>query len=247
VRIAVCIKRAGAIGDDLEFDGDDVDRDYLDFALNEWDAYALEEALRLREAHGGEVVAVSVGDDETDAELRRCLALGADRAVRVWSDELEGVYDPVRIARALAAATQGADLVLCGAQSSDSVQGSTGGALAGVLDLPVVAVVTKVEVDGGTARVERELEEGVVDVVDVALPAVLTVQTGINEPRYVTLRAVQAAQSREVEVVEPGDLGTAGYRIRAMSLPEMRRGEPLGDDAAAVARRILELVREAAR
>ena len=118
MRIAVCVKRVGMLGDDVEFtdDGRDVDPDYLDFALNEWDRYAVEEALRLRDAHGGEVVVVSVGDEETETELRECLAMGADRAVRVWGDELEGAHDPFVLARALAAGIESPDLVFCGAQ-----------------------------------------------------------------------------------------------------------------------------------
>jgi electron transfer flavoprotein beta subunit len=249
MKIMVCIKRVAVLGDDVEFvdDARDVDPDYLDFALNEWDSYAVEEALRLREAHGGEVVVVSVGDDEAEAELRRCLAMGADRAVRVWSDDLEGVHDPISIARALSAAIDAPDLVLCGAQSADGVQGATGGALAGLLDLPVVAVVTKVDIDGATARVQRELEGGTVDVVDVSLPAVLTIQTGINDPRYVTLRTIQEARTREVELIEPADAGTPAYRVREMRVPEKNHATSLGDDPADVAKRILELVREAAR
>jgi electron transfer flavoprotein beta subunit len=246
VRIAVCIKRVAQLDDDLEFvdDGRDVDPDYLDFGLNEWDSYAMEEALRLREAHGGEVLAVTVGDDESDEELHHCLAMGADRALRGWSDALERVHDPFLIARALAAAIGAADLILCGAQSSDSVQGATGGALAGVLDLPCVAVVTRVEIVDGAARVHRELEGGVVDVVETALPAVLTIQTGINEPRYVTLRAIQEARGRDIEVVDPGELGRPAYRVQKMLVPERAQAASLGDDAGEVARRIIEMVRE---
>lgn len=249
MKIMVCIKRVAVLGDDVEFvdDGRDIDPDYLDFALNEWDSYAVEEALRLRDAHGGEVVVVSVGDEESAAELRRCLAMGADRAVRVWNDDLEGVHDPISIAGALAAAADVPDLVLCGAQSADGVQGATGGALAGLLGLPVVSVVTKVAVDGDSARVHRELEGGVVDVVDVSLPAVLTIQSGINEPRYVTLRAIQEARTRDVDLVELDELGAPAYRVREMRVPEKHHATSLGDDAAGVAQRILELVREAAR
>jgi electron transfer flavoprotein beta subunit len=235
------------LGDDVEFtsDGRDVDSDYLDFALNEWDSYALEEALLLRDAHGGEVVAVSVGDQESEDELRQCLAIGADRAVRVWSEALSQANDPFVVARALAAALDSPDLVLCGAQSSDNVQGATGGALAGLLDLPCVAVVTKLEVFGSSLRVHRELEGGVVDVVEVTAPAVLTIQTGINSPRYVTLRAMKQVQDKEIEVVEPTDLGSRAYEIRNMLVPERKQAVSLGEDPAEVARRILALVREA--
>jgi electron transfer flavoprotein beta subunit len=249
MRVFVCIKRVGLLGDDVEFteDGRDVDLDYLDFRLNEWDSYALEEALRARDARGGEVIAVSVGDEEANAELRECLAMGADRAVRVWSEELQAVHDPFLIARALASAIDAPDLVLCGAQSGDSMQSATGSALAGLLDLPCVAVVKELELDGQKVRAHRELEGGVVDVVDVTLPAVLTIQTGINEPRYVTLRAMRQVQDAAVAAVEPGDLGRPAYQVKEMLVPERSKAASLGEDASEVARRILELVKEAHR
>ena len=251
MRIVVCVKQVAVLGDDVEFtpDGRSVDPDYLDFELNEWDTYSAEEALRLREAAGsGEVIAVCVGDEGADEALVRCLAMGADRAVRIWSGELEGA-DPIRVARALAnvVGPLDADLVLCGAQSADSVQGATGAALAALLDLPVVAVVRALEVQPGSAVAHRELEGGVIDVVEVPLPALLTIQTGINEPRYVTLRAVQAAQQEQIELVEPDDLGDPAYRVRRMLLPAAEKAELISGGPDKVAFRIAELVREASR
>ncbi len=182
-------------------DGLDVDPDYLDRALNEWDACATEEAIRIRERLGdGEVVVVTVGDEEADAALRRCLAMGADRAIRVDAEPL----DPVSTARALAGvvAAESPELVLTGVQSADSVQGSTGVALAELAGLPRVAVVAKLDWDGsGPAVVDRELEGGLVDVVEVDTPALLTIQTGINAPRYANLRAIKQAEQREIAVV----------------------------------------------
>jgi electron transfer flavoprotein beta subunit len=135
LRIVVCVKQVAALGDEVEFtdDGRSVDPDYLDFALNEWDTYATEEALQIRERSGGEgeVVVVSVGDEEAEQAMRRCLAMGADRGVRVWSDELAGA-DPITVASALSGVIRAEepDLVLAGVQSSDSVQSATGTALA---------------------------------------------------------------------------------------------------------------------
>ena len=159
------MKQVAVLGDEVEFTEDerDVDPDYLDFALNEWDTYATEEALRLVEAAGsGEVVVVSVGDEDAEDAMRRCLAMGADRGIRV---EAEGRLDPIQVARALAEVVQGesADLVFAGVQSSDSVQAATGVALAGLLDMPSVAVVTKIELGDGKATVNRELEGGLVE------------------------------------------------------------------------------------
>jgi electron transfer flavoprotein beta subunit len=233
------------LGDEVEFtaDGRDVDPDFVDRSLNEWDACAVEEALRVRERLGGEVVVVTVGDAEAEGALRRCLAMGADRAVRVDA----GPVDPVSTARGLAAAVAGEspELVLTGVQSADSVQGSTGVALAELLGLPRVAVVTKLEWSGsGPATVDRELEGGLVDVVEVDTPALLTIQTGINEPRYANLRAIKQAEQQEIAVVA-ADTGEPAYRVRRMFTPPRGAGaELLEGSPAEVAGRIVELVRE---
>jgi electron transfer flavoprotein beta subunit len=249
MKIVVCVKQVGALGDEVEFTDDerDVDPDFLDYALNEWDSYATEEALRLRDAAGeGEVVAVTVGDEDAEDAMRRSLAMGADRGIRVWADELAGA-DPITVARALADVVLGEspDLVLCGVQSSDAAQAATGTALAQLVGLPRVAVVTKIELGGGTATVHRELEGGLVDVVEVDVPAVLTIQTGINEPRYATLRAIKQAEQKEIEVRAPADLGAPAARIRRMFVPSKGEGaEMLEGDPAAIAGRIKEIVDE---
>jgi electron transfer flavoprotein beta subunit len=247
VKVLVCVKQVAVLGDEVEFTDDerDVDPDYLDFALNEWDTYATEEALRLVEAAGsGEVVVVSVGDEDAEDAMRRCLAMGADRGIRV---ETEGRLDPIQVARALAEVVQGesADLVFAGVQSSDSVQAATGAALAGLLDMPSVAVVTKIELGDGKAMVDRELEGGLVDVVEVDTPAVLTIQTGINEPRYATLRAIKQAEEKEIDVRQAGELGEPASHVRKMFVPPKGEGaEMLNGGAAEVAQRIQEIVQE---
>jgi electron transfer flavoprotein beta subunit len=249
MKVVVCVKQVGSLGDEVEFTDDerDVDPDYLDYALNEWDSYATEEALRLRDAAGGgEVVAVTVGDEDAEDAMRRALAMGVDRGVRVWSDELAGA-DPITVARALAGVVrdESPDLVLTGVQSSDAVQAATGTALAEVLDLPRVAVVTKLELGNGTATAHRELEGGLVDVVEVDTPALLTIQTGINEPRYATLRAIKQAEQQEIDVREPGDLGVPAARVRRMFVPAKGEGaEILDGDPTAIASRIKEIVEE---
>jgi electron transfer flavoprotein beta subunit len=252
LKIVVCAKQVATLGDEIEFtdDGRDVDPDFLERTLNEWDVFALEEALRIAEAsadESSEVVAVTVGAEESEEALRRCLAMGAARAVRV---EAEGVdaLDPLTIARRLAqvVSEESPDLVLCGVQTSDSVQAATGTMLAELLGLPRVTVVTKIAYEHAARRavVHRELEGGIVDVVEVDTPAVLTVQTGINEPRYATLRAIKQAQQQEIRIVEPGPPEPGAYRVRSMAVPERGAGaEMLGDDAATVATRISELVK----
>jgi electron transfer flavoprotein beta subunit len=249
MKIVVCVKQVGALGDEVEFTADerDVDADFLDYALNEWDSYATEEALRVRDAAGeGEVVVVSVGDEDAEDAMRRALAMGADRGTRVWSDELAGA-DPISVARALAEVVrdEDPDLVLCGVQSSDAVQASTGTALAELLGLPRVAVVTKLVLESGTATVHRELEGGLVDVVEVDTPCLLTIQTGINEPRYATLRAIKQAEQKEIEVRESGDLGQPAARVRRMFVPPKGEGaEMLDGSPADIAGRIKEIIDE---
>jgi electron transfer flavoprotein beta subunit len=252
VKIVVCVKQIAVLGDEIEFTAGerDVDPDYLDHALNEWDGYAVEEALRIRERESeGEVVVVSVGDKDVEPALRRALAMGADRALRVWSEDLAAI-DPISVAQALADAArpEKADLVFAGVQSSDSVQAATGTALAEFLGLPRVAVVTKIEYDhdGKRATVHRELEGGLIDVVDVETPALLTIQTGINEPRYATLRAIKQAEQQEIVVLDPEVSGEqAAYRIRRMFVPPKGEGAELLDGGAAeIAQRIADIVRE---
>jgi electron transfer flavoprotein beta subunit len=252
MKIAVCVKQVAALGDEVEFTGDGraVDPDYLEPALNEWDSFATEEALRIREAAGddSEVVVFSVGDEEAQEAMRRCLAMGADRGVRIWSDELTGA-DPITVARALAPAISalGADLVFTGVQSSDSVQAATGIALAELLGLPRVAVVTNIAYDhaGRKAVVRRELEGGLVDVVEVDTPALITIQTGINEPRYATLRAIKQAEQKQIDVVAPGELGEPAYRVRRMFVPPKGEGaEIIRGSASEVAQKIAEIVKE---
>jgi electron transfer flavoprotein beta subunit len=247
VKVVVCVKHVAVLGDEVEVTDDerDVEPDYLDYALNEWDTYATEEALRLSEAAGdGEVVVVSVGPEDAEEAMRRCLAMGADRGIRVDTDDR---LDPIQVARALAEVVraESPDLVFAGVQSADSVQAATGTALAELLDLPRVAVVTKIELGDGRATVNRELEGGVLDVVEVDTPALLTIQTGINEPRYATLRAIKQAEEKEIDVRQPADLGEPAYRIKKMFVPPKGEGaEMLNGSAADVAQKIKEIVEE---
>jgi electron transfer flavoprotein beta subunit len=165
--------------------------------------------------------------------------MGADSAIRVDAEPL----DPISTARALAAvvASESPDLVLTGVQSADSVQGSTGTALAELVGLPRVAVVTRLEWSGSG---DRELEGGLVDVVEVDTPALLTIQTGINQPRYANLRAIKQAEQREIAVVS-ADPGEPAFRVRRMFTPPRAAGaEMLDGGPAQVAERIVELVRE---
>lgn len=264
MKIVVPIKQVAALDDEFELrdDGSGVDPDFVELELNEWDSFSVEAALALREQAGGadadghEVVVVTVGAEESEEALLSCLAMGADRALRVWSEECRDA-DPLAVARVLAAAVkrESPELVLCGVQSSDAVNGATGVALAGYLELPHVAVVNSLEYAAGesTATVRRELEGGLVEILRVRTPALLTIQTGINEPRYATLRAIKQARDKPLEVTTLEQLGvdagalaaSAGSRRRELRLPERGAGaEMLEGSTAELAGRIVELVRE---
>jgi electron transfer flavoprotein beta subunit len=253
-RILVAIKQVASLDDEYELgDADRIPRDELEWDLNEWDAFSLEAALELRDATGaGEVVVVTVGGDESEEGLLECLAKGADRAIRVWDDALEDA-DVLAVARALAAvvAREQPDLVLCGVQSRDMVNGATGVALAGYADLPRVAVVRRVDVDDGVLTVERELEGGVVEVIRLRTPALLTIQTGINEPRYATLRAIKQARNKPLDVVGLADLGlsaddmAAGARTRSLRRqPHTSAAQMLSGSPADMAARVADIVKE---
>ncbi len=244
MKIVVAVKAVAALDDEFELVGGDaaVDPDYLDWDLNEWDSFSVEAALELREAAGdGEVVVVTVGDDDAQDALLGCLAKGADRGVRIWDDALAGA-DPLALARVLAAAVEREapfDLVLCGVQSSDAVNGATGIALAGLLDLAHVAVVKRIDYDAAsaTATVERELEGGLVEVLRVRMPALLTIQTGINQPRYATLRAIKQAREKPIAVED--------LDRRALGAPDRGAGaQMLEGSPAEIAERIAALVKE---
>lgn len=259
MKIVVPVKQVAALDDEFELldDGSGVDPDFVELDLNEWDTFSLEAALQLREGTGdGEVVVVTVGGEDADEALLGCLARGADRAVRVWDDSLADA-DPLAVAKVLSAAVgrEQPDLVLCGVQSSDAVNGATGVALAGYLQLPHVAVVKQLDYDpaASTATVKRELEGGLVEVLRIRTPALLTIQTGINEPRYANLRAIKQAREKPLEVSTPDELGVdsdaiaaaAGSRRRELRTPDRGAGAEMIDGSPSeVAARIVEIVRD---
>src|SRR3954453_443638 len=253
MRIVVPVKQVAAVDEDFELvDGARVDPDFLEWSLNEWDDFSLEAALQL--ADGDEGVVVTVGDEGATEGLLTCLEKGADRGVRIWEDSLEGA-DALAVARVLAAAVgrESPDLVLCGVQSSDAVNSATGIGLAGHLDLPHLAVARAISEDGGSLTVERELEGGLVEVVRIGLPALLTVQTGINEPRYANLRAIKQAREKPLEVLDLAGLGLSAddaaaaraAHLRKPAVPEAGEGaEMLQGSTAEMASRIREIVQE---
>ncbi len=215
MRILATAQEVATVGDEFEISDNQVDEKYLTYDLNEWDDYAIEEAVQIQEAADEEVevVVVDIGPERSEETVRQALAKGADRGIRVWDDALAGetVLDVAEKVRLLAAVAESEepDLIMTGVQSADYAWGATGVSLARELEYQWAAVVNQLDLDreAGVARVHRELEGGIEEVTDVDLPAVLTIQTGINEPRYASLRGIRQAQSKPLEVRSLADLG----------------------------------------
>jgi electron transfer flavoprotein beta subunit len=234
-----------------------VDEANLTYGLNDYDRYALEALLRLKDAgKAAEVAALTVGPERAATALRTCLATGADRAIHIKDAALDAA-DPLSAARAIAAAIRGEDfrLILAGLQADDDNYMQVGPFVARLLDRPCATAAMGVELrDGDTLRVERELENNRLQVVDLKLPAVVTVQTGINEPRYASLKGIMAAKKKEIRTLGLGDLGIdaaavreAAARFRTVRLatpPKGKGAEMLQGAPDAVAREIVRRIRE---
>jgi len=219
------------------------------FEMNEPDAYALEEGLRLKEKHGGEVVVCSAGPARVGQVLREALARGADRGIHVQSDAFAGA-DAFVVANALAAAMQGErfDLVLTGLQSDDQGFGQTGVILAEKLGLPYATIIMDVQATPPNLRVKRELEGGWFQWVTMPLPAVLTIQSGINQLRYATLKGIMAAKKKEIKATAPAASPSAKLKIASLYAPEKTKKTHLVQGApAAAAKELVRLLREEAR
>ncbi len=237
MKILVTVCEVQVVDDEFEIDGLAIDDRYVSYELNEWDDYALEEAVQYKEANEDvEVVAATIGPDRADETIRQALAKGADRAVRVWDDDLTeaAVLDPLTKARVLAgvAEEEDPDLILSGVQSGDDAFGATGIALGAMLGFEWGAVVNELElnVGDGMASVHRELEGGVEELTDVELPAVFSIQTGINEPRYASLRGIRQAQSKPLDVKSLSDIGLSGSDLPlSLTLTDLYEPEAEGE------------------
>jgi electron transfer flavoprotein beta subunit len=219
------------------------------FELNEPDAYALEESLRLKEKHGGEVVVCSAGPARVAQALRESLARGADRAIHVEADAL-AYADAFAVAEALAAAMREErfDLILTGLQSDDQGFAQTGVALAALLEMPAATIIMEVDAQAASVRVKRELEGGWFQWVTVPLPAVLTIQSGINQLRYATLKGIMAAKKKEIRRVDPPAGLASRQRIAHLYAPEKRKQtELIGGTPAEAAASLVRKLRDEAR
>ena len=251
MKIAVCIKQVVTREWQLRVNESRTwirDND-ASFELNEPDAYALEEALRLKEKHGGEVVVCCAGPARASQVIREALARGADRAVHVESETLAAA-DAAVVAEALAGAIrdEGFDLVLTGLQSDDQGFGQTGVILAERLGIPHATIIMEVQASDGNLRVKRELEGGWFQWVALPMPALLTIQSGINQLRYATLKGIMAAKKKEVRKVTPAGLPEARQKIVSMYAPEKgKKTQMITGSPADAARQLVARLRDEAR
>src|SRR5580692_7912462 len=235
MKIIVAIKQVPDRDAQLRIDSSAkwIEESDLQFALNESDAYALEEALQLKEKHGGEVIVLSAGPERIGQTIREALAKGADRAINIACDDL-GTRDALGVARLLAAAVkqESPDLVLTGLQSEDLGLGQTGVILAELLGLPHASLILHVEVLEGQAaiKVKRELEEGWFQEIEMPTPAVLTIQSGGNKLRYATLMGIKRAKTKEMRRVTAAELGVAATHtadLERISIPKKQKSTQL--------------------
>jgi electron transfer flavoprotein beta subunit len=252
VNIIVCIKQVPAKDAPLAIAGNWIKESDIGFEMNEPDSYALEEALRLKEKHGGEVVALSMGPERVKQTIKEALAKGADRGIHIADDQFAQL-DPLGSARALAAAVQKekVDLVLTGLQSDDHGFGQTGVLLAALLDRPHATIIMQIEVQDGKMKLKRELEAGWFQRMECPLPAVLTIQSGINKVRYATLKGIMAAKKKEITTIARESLGVAReatQKIERIYVPtKTKKTEFLTGTAKEVASKLVEKLKFEAR
>src|SRR6478752_7101441 len=233
----------------LADDGRSIREQDASWELNEPDAYALEEALRLREKHGGEVVVCSAGPSRVQQVIREALARGADRALHVEDDALAAA-DAFTAAAALAPAMaeQKFDLILTGLQSDDQGHAQFGPVLAEKLGIPHSTIIMEVNVDGSSLKVKRELEGGWFQYVTMPLPALLTIQSGINTLRYATLKGIMAAKKKEITKVAAPAAGGARQKIVALYAPQKsKQTVMISGSPADAAKELVKRLREEAR
>jgi electron transfer flavoprotein beta subunit len=224
----------------------------LSFEINEPDAYALEEALQLREKHGGEVVVLCLGPARAQQSIREALAKGADRAIHIEEENL-GALDTLGSATLLASAAkaESPDLILTGLQSDDLGYGQTGVVMAELLGHAHSTIIMQVEVNGPSIRVKRELEDGWFQHISMPLPAVLTIQSGINKLRYATLMGIKKAKTKEIKRITAAELGAVPAPTAAINKiyppQKTKQAQIFSGDPKTAAKQLVEKLKFEAR
>ena len=259
MKVAVCIKQVPAKDAPLHIaeSGTWIRETDIGFEMNEPDSFALEEALRLKEKHGGEVVALSMGPERAKQVIKEGLAKGADRGIHIADDKFF-LLDPLGSAKSLAAALkkENFDLILTGLQSDDQGFGQTGVLLAELLGWPHATIIMQIEViqneaQGQRLKLKRELESGWFQWVELPLPAVLTIQSGINKVRYASLKGIMAAKKKEIAVISRESLGVAQEpteRVERIYVPQKtKKTEFIDGSPKEAAAKLIEKLRHEAR
>ncbi|HXW61286.1 MAG TPA: electron transfer flavoprotein subunit beta/FixA family protein [Candidatus Acidoferrales bacterium] len=254
MKVGVCVKQVPAKDAPLSIVNGSawIRESDIGFEMNEPDSFALEEALRLKEKHGGEVVAISMGPERAKQTIKEALAKGAERGIHI-SDPDFFKLDPLTSARCFARAIQSHhfDLILTGLQSEDQGFGQTGVLLAELLGWPHATIIMAIEATDTRLKLKRELEAGWFQWVEVPLPAVLTIQSGINKPRYATLKGIMAAKKKEISTVERTSLGVVELRtqqVERIYVPQKsKRTEFITGSPKEAAAKLIERLRHEAR
>ena len=252
MKIIVCIKQVPAKDAPLAISGNWIKESDIGFEMNEPDSFALEEALRLKEKHGGEVIALSMGPERVKQTMKEALAKGADRGIHIADDNFFQL-DPLGAAKALSAAvkSENPDLILTGLQSDDQGFGQTGVLIAAELDRPHATIIMAIDVAGGKMKLKRELEAGWFQWIECPLPAVLSIQSGINKVRYATLKGIMAAKKKEITVVTRESLGVTSeptQRVEKIYVPtKTKKTEFLTGTPKEMAAKLVEKLKFEAR
>lgn len=254
MNIVVCVKQVPAKDAPLAIapDGAWIREADIGFEMNEPDSYALEEGLRLKEKHGGEVVALSMGPERVKQTIKEALAKGADRGIHVTDDKFFAL-DPLGSARSLAAALKNEkfDLILTGLQSDDCGFGQTGVLLAELLGLPHATIIMQIDAADGRLKLKREMEAGWFQWVELPMPAVLSIQSGINKVRYATLKGIMGAKKKEIAVIDRASLGVSAeltQKLERIYVPQKtKKTEFITGTPKEAAAKLVEKLRHEAR
>ena len=252
MKIIVCIKQVPAKDAPLSIHGNWIKESDIGCEMNEPDSFALEEALRLKEKHGGEVIALSMGPERVKQTMKEALAKGADRGIYIADDNFFQL-DPLGAAKVLSAAvkSENPDLILTGLQSDDQGFGQTGVLMAAELDRPHATIIMAIEVADGKMKLKRELEAGWFQWIECPLPAVLSIQSGINKVRYATLKGIMAAKKKEIAVVTRESLGVTSeptQRVEKIYVPtKTKKTEFLTGTPKEMAAKLVEKLKFEAR
>jgi electron transfer flavoprotein beta subunit len=258
MNIVVCVRQVPEVADaglEIDKEGTEILKEDLVMDINEWDNYAVEEAVRIKEAYGGKVTVVTLGDEDCEDVLRTALAMGAEEAILINEEGFE-LSDAAGIAQGLYRAIRDLsfDLLLTGAQCSDDGWAQVGLILAEYLGLPYASLVVGIEISEGKMIVQRELESNTVEKVEIPIPAALTIQTGINNPRYVSIMGIQKVRKIEIRETDSEELGLSEEEIglkgssvasQKLSLPPVGEGaEILTGSLSEICEKTTQIIRD---